>query len=124
MRLEVGEVGCCPRVGEGLLTGDAEPLGEPSLRINVDDIVFRAACFCLSVFTKLDTRSSRFPFRFGEARSSRGPTSEVMWVREEPRAGDSRVLEVGDDTELLWLWRGEWAESSGWTALWPRSGRL
>jgi len=71
--------------------------------MRVEDMVFRAACLARSVFTKLDTRSSRLPLRLGEAKSSRGPplTSPVMWVREEPRAGDSRLLEdEGEDTEL------------------------
>ena len=62
-------------VGDGLLTGDEDPLGDPSRRRIVDEIVFLAACLARSVLTKLDTRSSRFPFRFGEASSSRGPTS-------------------------------------------------
>jgi len=93
-------------VGEGLLTGDADPLGEPSLRIIVEDIVFLAACFALSVLTKLVTNSSRFPFRLGDASSSSGPTSVlsedgcVMWVMDEPRAGDSLVEDVGEDTVL------------------------
>jgi len=90
-----GDVGC----GDGLRTGEADPLGDPSLRISVEDIVFLAACFARSVLTKLDTKSSRLPFKLGDARSSKGPT--LIWVTEEPRAGDSRVEDVGDDTELL-----------------------
>jgi len=62
-------------VGDGLLTGEDDPLGDPSRRRIVDEIVFLAACFARSVLTKLDTRSSRFPFRFGEASNSRGVTS-------------------------------------------------
>lgn len=64
-------------MGEGLLTGDAEPLGDPNLRFIVDDIVFLAACLALSVLTKLVTNSSRLPFRFGDASNSSGPTSVV-----------------------------------------------
>ena len=93
---EDGDVGC----GDGLRTGEADPLGDPSLRISVEDIVFLAACLARSVLTKLDTRSSRLPFKPGDARSSRGPTSVLMWVTEDPRAGDSRVEDVGEDTEL------------------------
>ena len=88
-------------LGDGLLTGEEEPLGEPSLLISVEEIVFLAACLALSVLTKLDTRSSRFPLRLGEARSSRGPTSVLICVREDPLAGDSLLEEVGEDTELL-----------------------
>lgn len=93
-------------VGDGLLTGDAEPLGDPNLRIIVDDIVFLAACFALSVLTKLVTSSSRLPFRLGDASSSSGPTSVfsedgcVMWVMDDPLAGDSLVEDVGEDTVL------------------------
>jgi len=64
-------------VGDGLLTGEEDPLGEPSLRRMVEDIVFLAACLARSVLTKLETRSSRFPLRFGEARSSSGLVSGV-----------------------------------------------
>jgi len=88
-------------VGEGLRTGDADPFGEPNLRIIVEDIVFLAACLALSVLTKLVTNSSRFPVRLGEARSSRGPTSVLedgdICVIEDPFEGDSRVEEVGED---------------------------
>ena len=79
-------------VGDGLLTGEEDPLGEPNLRRIVEEIVFLAACLARSVLTKLDTRSSRFPFRLGEASSSKGePTSAAllglceMWVMEDPR---------------------------------------
>ena len=65
-------------LGEGLLTGEDEPLGEPSRLMSVEDIVFLAACFALSVLTKLDTRSSKLPLRLGEASSSRGPTSVLI----------------------------------------------
>jgi len=93
-------------VGDGLLTGDDDPFGDPNLLIIVDDIVFLAACFALSVLTKLVTNSSRLPFRFGDASSSSGPTSVVsedgcvMCVMEEPLAGDSLVEDVGEDTVL------------------------
>lgn len=63
-------------VGDGLLTGEDDPLGDPpNRRLIVDEIVFLAACFARSVLTKLDTRSSRFPFKLGEASNSKGPTS-------------------------------------------------
>ena len=88
-------------LGEGLLTGEEEPLGEPSLLISVEDIVFLAACLARSVLTKLDTRSSRLPLRLGEASSSKGPTSVLICVREDPLAGDSLLEEVGEETELL-----------------------
>ena len=92
-------------VGEGLRTGEDDPLGDPNLRIIVEEIVFLAACLARSVLTKLVTSSSRFPLRLGEARSSRGPTSVGedgdMWVIEDPLDGDSRVDEVGDETEEL-----------------------
>ena len=74
---------------------EGEPLvGEPSLLISVLEMVFLAACLALSWLTNPDTRSSRLPLRLGLARSSRG-------VTDDPRAGDSRVEEVGEDTELL-----------------------
>jgi hypothetical protein len=92
-------------VGEGLLTGEEVPLeGEPSLLIMVEEIVFLAACLARSVLTKEDTRSSRFPLRLGEAKSSRGPASvwtEEGWemcVMDDPLAGDSLVEEVGEET--------------------------
>ena len=71
--------------------------------------MFLAACLARSVLTKLLTRSSKFPFRLGEARSSRGPASVLICVREEPRAGDSLLEEVGEETELV-LCRGETEE--------------
>lgn len=73
--LRRGEAPRYDGVGELLLTGEDEPFGEPSLLIIVEEIVLRAACFARSVLTKLETRSSRFPLRFGEASSSKGPTS-------------------------------------------------
>ena len=80
-------------------------MGEPILLKSVEEIVFLAACLARSVLTKLLTRSSKFPLRFGEARSSRGPpASELICVREEPRAGES-LLE-----EELVLCRGETEE--------------
>lgn len=85
-------------------------MGEPSRLISVEDIVFLAACLALSVLTKLDTRSSKLPFRLGEASSSRGPTSVLICVREDPRAGDSLLDEVGEETELV-LCLGEAEES-------------
>lgn len=90
-------------MGDGLLTGEDEPLGDPSLRRIVEDIVFLAACLARSVLTKLETRSSRFPLRLGDARSSRGLASGVtgpweMWVMEDPLCGDPRVEEEGEDT--------------------------
>lgn len=87
-------------VGEGLRTGEEEPLGEPSLRRMVEEMVFLAACLARSVLTKLDTRSSRFPLRLGEARSSRGTSAGAweIWVMEEPRWGDSLVEEEGEET--------------------------
>ena len=97
-------------LGEGLLTGEAEPLGDPIRLKRVEEIVFLAACLARSVLTKLLTRSSKFPLRFGDARSSRGPASVLICVREEPRAGDSLLEEeVGEETELV-LWRGETEE--------------
>jgi hypothetical protein len=83
--------------------GDDDPFGDPRRFMIVDEIVFLAACFALSVLTKLDTRSSRFPLRFGEASSSKGPTSVcsgelcVMCVIEEPLAGDSLADDEGED---------------------------
>ena len=85
-------------------------MGEPILLMSVEEIVFLAACLARSVLTKLLTRSSKFPFRFGEARSSSGPAaSGLICVREEPRAGDSLLEEVAEETELV-LWRGERSE--------------
>lgn len=105
---------CGEEVGDGLLTGEEEPFGEPSLLNSVEEIVFLAACLARSVLTKLDTRSSRLPLRFGEASSSRGPTSVVggegcvIWVIEDPRWGDSLVEEDGEETLES---RGEFEES-------------
>ena len=69
-------------MGEGLRTGEADPLeavGEPpSRRIMVEEMVLRAACLARSVLTKLVTSSSRLPLRLGEASSSSGPTS--VWT--------------------------------------------
>lgn len=62
--------------------GEDDPLGDPILFMMVDDIVFLAACLALSVLTKLDTKSSRFPLRVGEASSSKGVTSDVCWTDE------------------------------------------
>lgn len=63
--------------GEELLT---DP--EPFLRIVaiVSEMVCLAACFALSVETKLLTRSLRFPFTSGEASSSRGSTLSPVGV--------------------------------------------
>ena len=82
--------------------------------MSVEEIVFLAACLARSVLTKLLTRSSKLPLRFGEARSSRGPAASVLiCVREEPRAGDSLLEEeVGEETELV-LCRGETEEYPG-----------
>jgi hypothetical protein len=55
--------------------GEDDPLGEPIRFMMVEEIVLRAACLARSVLTKLDTKSSRFPLRSGEARSSKGVTS-------------------------------------------------
>lgn len=55
--------------------GEDDPLGEPIRFMMVEEMVFRAACLARSVLTKLDTKSSRFPLRLGEARSSKGVTS-------------------------------------------------
>jgi len=85
--------------------GEDDPFGEPILFMMVEEIVFLAACFCLSVLTKLDTKSSRFPLRFGEASSSRGVTSDPCWtdegcvmcVMEEPLAGDSLAEDDGEE---------------------------
>jgi hypothetical protein len=98
-------------LGEGLRTGDDVPLGlgDPSLRIILDDIVFLAACLALSVLTKLVTSSSRLPLRLGEASSSRGPTSvltcdcaggeDVICVILGPLAGDSLDEDGGEENE-------------------------
>ena len=99
-------------MGEGLLTGEEDPLGEPILRRMDEDMVFLAACLARSVLTKLETRSSRLPLRLGDARSSRGSIDSVlglaeMWVMLEPRWGDSRVEEEGEEKEE---WRGEESE--------------
>ena len=86
-------------------------MGEPILLMSVEEMVFLAACLARSVLTKLLTRSSKFPLRFGEARSSRGPASVLICVSEEPRAGESLLEEeVGEDTELVLLCRGEETE--------------
>ena len=87
-------------VGEGLLTGEEEPLDSSLLRI-VEEMVLRAACFARSVFTKLETRSSRFPLRFGDASSSSGLAlagSWEMWVMEEPLWGESLLEDEGEET--------------------------
>ena len=77
-------------------------MGDPILLRSVEEIVFLAACLARSVLTKLLTRSSKLPLRFGEARSSRGPVSVPICVREDPRAGESLLEdEVGEETELV-----------------------
>lgn len=98
-----GEAPLREGVGELLLAGEDEPFGEPILLIIVEEIVLRAACLALSVFTKFETKSSKFPFKFGEARSSRGPTSVVsdgpcdICVIDDPLEGDSLVDEPGEE---------------------------
>ena len=106
---------------------EGRPESGPSLRISVEEIVLRAACLARSVLTKLLTKSSRFPLRPGEASSSSGAAESLSRVTELPRAGDSRVEEVGEETEedsLERRWCGLRSSWPGWTGWTGRSCRL